>query len=140
MLPLHVNSLRPARIAPSAANKLFLFSSAGVSPLFVALPYVSVVSPLSTAFTHSDRGGRVRPFPTFRRSDLPTFRLSDLQTCRLSFPTCRSLSFHRLTSCPSRNSCIFITICVAGGGPCQTLLQHSAIAVTSSHRAALGPL
>src|ERR1700758_5098066 len=100
MLPLHVNSLRPARIAPSAANKLFLFSSAGVSPLFVALPYVSVVSPLSTAFTHSDRGGRVRTFrpsdvqtahvpiyrpsdfPTFRRSDFPTFRPSDVQTFR----------------------------------------------------------
>src|SRR5690348_6396221 len=108
MLPLYVTSLPPARIASSAANKLFLFSSAGVSPLFVALPYVSVVSPLSTAFTHSDRGWRVRAFPAFRRSDLQTFRPSDFQTFRpsdlqtfrpsdmqLSFPTCRSLSFHR---------------------------------------------
>src|ERR1700740_421911 len=84
MLPLRVNSLRPARIAPAAANNLFLFRSAGVSPLFVALPYVSLVSPLSTAFTHSDRAGRVRTFPTFTPSDLPTFRPSDLQTCRPS--------------------------------------------------------
>src|SRR5207302_11194060 len=31
-----------------------------VSPLFVALPYVSVLSLLSTVFAHSDPGGRGR--------------------------------------------------------------------------------
>ena len=31
-----------------------------VTPLVVALPYVSLASPLSSAFTHFDRGGRFR--------------------------------------------------------------------------------
>ena len=55
-----------------------------LSPLSIALPYVSSVTPLSTAFTHFDRGGRVRTFSTFRHSDIQTFRLSDPSTCRPS--------------------------------------------------------
>ena len=34
-----------------------------LSPLFVALPYVLSASPLSSAFTHFNRGGRVRSLP-----------------------------------------------------------------------------
>ena len=43
------------------SNFKFLISSLSlpVSPLSAALPYVFVLSPLSTAFTHFDRGGRV---------------------------------------------------------------------------------
>jgi hypothetical protein len=54
-----------------------------VTPFFVASPYISAVSPLAAAFTHSDRGGRVPISPTFRRSDFSTCRLSST-TYRLS--------------------------------------------------------
>src|ERR1700739_1696267 len=47
-----------------------------ITPFFVAFPYVSAVSPLSTVFTHFDRGGRVGTFSAFRRSDFSTCRLS----------------------------------------------------------------
>jgi hypothetical protein len=67
-LPAQPSSVPRVRSAHSRQNLL--------TPLFVAFPYVSAVSPLSTAFTHSDRGGRVPISPAFRRSGFSTCRLS----------------------------------------------------------------
>ena len=75
-----------------------------VSPLFVAFPYVSVVTPLSTAFTPGWEGPHFPGLQTFRPSDLQTF---------LSVPADPLFSspYESLT----RNPCVFTTICVAGG-------------------------
>ena len=73
-----------------------------VTPLFLALPYISAVSPLSSAFTHFDRGGWVTLFPsTFRPVDFQTFRHASPQTCQL-FPFLRVAA-----SCPSLCSKIY---------------------------------
>jgi hypothetical protein len=61
-----------------------------LSPLFLALPYVFVLTPLSTAFTHFDPGGRVTPFLLCdpRRTQrlcvilLPPQRQPSASTCR----------------------------------------------------------
>jgi hypothetical protein len=44
-----------------------------LTPVFTALPYKIRLTPLFVAFTHFDRGGRVRPF-----FDLQTFRLANV--------------------------------------------------------------
>ena len=112
------STLHPARsrapLAPSCAGLSHFFPlnfqlstvNSPASPLFVALPYVSSPSPLSTAFTHFDRGGRVHLIlkPTHR---LPVpYQGIDSQV---------TLS-HRLTNPYSNNSFLFRTICVARGG------------------------
>jgi hypothetical protein len=72
-----------------------------LSPFFSAFPYRIRLTPLSTAFTHFDRGGMVRTFPTLH---VQTFRSADP-------------SFHQLTNRSSRNSFVSKTIRVAGVGP-----------------------
>jgi hypothetical protein len=57
-----------------------------VSPLSIALPYISSVTPLSTAFTHYDRGGRVRTFSAFKRSDFSTCRPFLFITLQVALP------------------------------------------------------
>lgn len=71
--------------------------SHSLSRFFVALPYISSVSPLPTAFTHFDRGGRVRNLPTFGRSDLSTSRPFLFITLRLAHP--QPLCFHNHLRC-----------------------------------------
>ena len=75
-LPLF-KSFRPARELRFSSFTFLLSSSSAqslcaslpttrcslsLSPLSTALPYIFVVTPLSTAFTHFDRGGGVKPF------------------------------------------------------------------------------
>ena len=97
---------------PTAARSLnyrLRISDSALSPLFVALPYLSPVSLLSTALTHLHGGGRGRCFPR-DFEEIPTF---DSQL---------PLS-HQLTSCSSRNSFLFTIICVAGGGATPSFSQ-----------------
>ena len=74
----------------------------GVSPLPSALPYVSLVTPLSTALTHFDRRGRGSHV---HRSGLQTFGLSDFQTFGPGTPflsrTCRLFALSLQQKTPS---------------------------------------
>ena len=55
------NALSPSRSGTSALGSQLLAVSRMLTPFFSAFPYISRVSPLSTAFTLFDRGGRGRP-------------------------------------------------------------------------------
>jgi hypothetical protein len=76
----------------------FHFRFSSVSLLFSAFPYKISITPLFSALTHFDRGGRVLTL--------------DIQTVSTYRPLCSN----QLRSCPSRNSFLFTTICVAGCG------------------------
>src|ERR1700740_3483400 len=69
----------PSRRSVSRRSPIssFHFRASSVSPFFSASPYKIRLTPLSTAFTHFDRGGWVLCF-----LDLQTFRPRDVQTLR----------------------------------------------------------
>src|SRR6266404_4107671 len=58
-----------------------------VSPLFVSLPYVLVLSLLSTVFAHSDPGGRVAWFSPRHHSQVTPLRLPP-RTAGAIIPVC----------------------------------------------------
>jgi hypothetical protein len=91
----------PFRTSGRGSQQLSLHAAhrARLNSLFSALPYKIRLTPLSVAFTHFDRGGRV--FGSFVRPIRPIdFYFS---------------SFHQLTNPSSSNSFVFSSIQIPGG-------------------------
>jgi hypothetical protein len=89
-----------------------------LSPLFTALPYNSAVSPLSTAFTHCDRGVGVRPRASIFAPCVSRLTNSHLfcglrTLCRR--PSLPGLCFQRLTHSFCKNR---------GWHPCLSLFRY----------------